>query len=104
MTNAKVIAVVSYITLVGWIIALILNLQKKQALASFHIRQSLMLILASVVAGILGTVLFFIPFIAPILYIVVFVLWVIGLINAIKGEQKQIPLVGSFAQKWFKSL
>jgi uncharacterized membrane protein len=30
----------------------------------------------------------------------VFVLWIIGLVNAINMKKKEIPLVGSFAEKY----
>ena len=108
MVNAKAVAVLSYITLLGWIIALILNMQKKQALASFHIRQSLMIIITAIVVSILGTVLAFIPVIGGIiglvLWIGLLVLWVLGLVSAIKGTQKEVPVVGATGQKWFKAL
>jgi len=34
--NAKLIAILSYITLVGWIIAIVLNSQSKTKLGSYH--------------------------------------------------------------------
>ncbi|MCF7871478.1 hypothetical protein K9L97_00405 [Candidatus Woesearchaeota archaeon] len=95
--DAKVIAIVSYITWIGWIVALILNLNKKTSLGSFHIRQSLLLMIA-------GTVLTWIPIVGWILAVVVFVFWIMGLISAIKGEKKEVPVLGTFAQQWFKGL
>ena len=47
--NAKLVAILSYITLIGWIVALILNQQKKTPLGSFHVRQALMIMLTSIV-------------------------------------------------------
>ena len=41
--QSKVVAIVSYITIIGWIIALILNQSKKTELGSFHVRQALLL-------------------------------------------------------------
>lgn len=32
------------------------------------------------------------------------VLAVMGLINAVKGEQKPIPVIGKFAEDWFKGI
>jgi uncharacterized membrane protein len=40
-------------------------------------------------------------FISPLINIAIFVLWILGLLNAIKGQQKPIPLVGEYYQKWF---
>jgi len=95
--QSKLVAILSYITLIGWIIALILNMQKKTELGSFHIRQALLLMIA-------GIILTWIPIIGWILAIVVFIFWIMGLVYAIQGQMKEVPLIGSYAQKWFKGL
>ena len=95
--QSKLVAILSYITLIGWIIALILNMNKKTELGSFHIRQALLLV-------ILNIVLWWIPVIGWILQVVVLVLWVMGLVYAVQGQMKEIPLIGKYAQQWFKGL
>jgi uncharacterized membrane protein len=63
------------------------------------------LILTGVAVGICGFVLIFIPIIGWLchwaLLIAIFVLWVMGLIAAINGEMKPVPIVGPLYQKWF---
>jgi uncharacterized membrane protein len=95
--KGKTIAIVSYITIIGWVIALVLNQDKKDKFASFHIRQSLLLIIAAAVLG-------WIPVLGWILAIVIFVFWIIGLISAVQGTKKEVPVLGPLAQKWFASL
>jgi len=95
--QSKLVAILSYITLIGWIIALILNMQKKTELGSFHIRQALIIMLANIV-------LWWIPVIGWLLQIVVLIFWIMGLVYAIQGQKKEIPLIGSYAQQWFKGL
>ena len=95
--QAKVVAILSYITLVGWIIALILNMNKKTDLGSFHLRQALLLVIAWII-------FWWIPVIGWLLNIVVLVFAIMGLVYAIQGQKKEIPLVGSLAQQWFKGL
>jgi uncharacterized membrane protein len=95
--QSKLVAIISYITLVGWIIALVLNQSNKTDLGSFHIRQALLIMIASVV-------LWWIPFIGWILNIVVFIFWIMGLVYAIQGQMKEVPLLGAWAQQWFKGL
>ena len=95
--QAKVVAILSYITLVGWIIALILNMNKKTDLGSFHLRQALLLVIAWII-------FWWIPVIGWLLNIVILVFAIMGLVYAIQGQKKEIPLIGSLAQKWFKSL
>ena len=40
-SNAQIIAVVSYITFIGWIVAYLLYQNDKSELAIYHVRQSL---------------------------------------------------------------
>jgi uncharacterized membrane protein len=96
-TDGKTIAIVSYITIIGWVVALIMNQSHKDKLASYHIRQTLLLYIAWVVLS-------WIPYIGVVLSIILFILWIIGLIGAINGEQKEIPILGKLAQDWFKGL
>ena len=39
--DGKTVAIIAYITLIGWIIALVMNNGNKTVLGSYHIRQSL---------------------------------------------------------------
>jgi uncharacterized membrane protein len=94
--EGKTIAIVSYITWVGLIIAIILNNDKKNDFASFHIRQSLIIMI--------GSLLVWIPFIGWIWGIFLIILWIMGLIAAINNEKKEVPLIGGLAQDWFKGL
>ncbi|MEM1257832.1 MAG: YtxH domain-containing protein [Bacteroidota bacterium] len=92
----KNIAIIAHITIIGWIIALVMNSPKKE-LASFYIRQVLGL-------ALLGIILSFIPVIGWIASIGVFVLWLMSLIYSVGGKEKEIPILGSYFQDWFKSL
>ena len=53
----KTVAILAYITLVGFIIAIVLHGQKKTALGTYHLRQALGLILAVVGLWICGMLL-----------------------------------------------
>jgi uncharacterized membrane protein len=95
--DGKTKAIVAHITLIGWIIALVLNSSEKDEFASYYIRQLLGLYL-------LGLVLSFIPILGWILNIVVFVFWILSLVGAVQGEKKETPIVGKYFQEWFKTL
>jgi len=95
-SDGKTIAIVSYITWIGWIIALIMNNDKKNDFARFHIRQSLIIMI--------GSLLTWIRYVGWIWGIFLLVLWIIGLIAAINGEKKQVPVLGALAQDWFKGI
>lgn len=96
----KLIAILSYITLIGWIIALVMNTEKKSKLGSFHIRQSLLIMALAVVAGLVT----WIPPISVIIWVVTVVLWIMGFVSAIQSTMKPVPVLGEYAQDWFKSL
>ncbi|MEL7121481.1 MAG: hypothetical protein AAFO07_18685 [Bacteroidota bacterium] len=95
-TDPKMVGIVAYITLIGWVIALLLNNSSKSEFASFHIRQALGLILMSFVS--------FIPVLGWIIAIGAFILWIVALIGAIQGKQEPVPIVGQYFQEWFKSI
>ena len=99
--DGKTTAIVSYITWIGLIVALVMNNDKKNEFAKFHIRQSLLIMIASLLCVFS---VFSIPFIGWIWGVFIFVLWIIGLIAAINGEKKEVPLLGPLAQDWFKGL
>lgn len=105
--NSKTIAILSYITLIGWIIALIMegNENPKTSLAGFHLRQSLGIMLTGIVGEIVLTMLPFIGWILlPLFGIGIFILWILGLISAINGEEKPVVLLGDFYQKTFSGI
>lgn len=93
----KTVAILSYITLIGWIIALVLHQNNKTSLGAFHLRQTLGLFLTGFILG-------WIPIVGWIIALVLFVFWIIGLINAVNGEEKPLPLLGEFYQNIFKGL
>ena len=84
-------------TLIGWIIALVMNSNNKTEYGSFYIRQMLGLLLLGVLSFIP------IPFVNLIIYVLVVVLWVMSLISALGGTKKPVFLFGEQFQDWFKS-
>ena len=104
MTTDKSTAIIAYITLIGLIVAIVMNNEKKQPFASYHIRQSLGIILTGVALGFVNIIPFLGWIISILGVIVLFVLWILGLISAIQGQEKPVPLAGVYYQEWFKSI
>lgn len=109
----KTVAILSYCTLIGWIIAIVLHNDEKNKseLGAFHVRQGLGLFITGFAMAILGAIFMFIPFIGWLIsilinisYIGVFVLWILGLISAINGEKKLLPVVGQFYQNMLSGI
>lgn len=99
--NEKTAAIISYFWFIGLLIAFIMNNNNRSYFTSFHIRQAIGLSFISFIISLLVTI---IPLIAVILFIGLFVLWTIGLLDAIKGGMKPIPFVGERFQIIFKNL
>ena len=94
--NKKITGIVSYITIIGWIIAFLAG--DKEG-AKFHLNQSLVINLASLVNNlILSRIFAIIPIIGGLLSLVVsvaiFIFWILSLIAAIKEENREIPYIG----------
>jgi len=110
--NGKTVAILSYLTVVGWLVAFVMHHSNKTALGAFHLRQTLMLFLAATAGYVAVAILAFIPFLgwllSGLLWISIalggLVLWILGLITAINGEQKPMPAIGEQAQELFKGL
>lgn len=120
--SAKTIAIVSYLTPVGWLIAYFaLYKDNKSSLAAYHLRQSLAIMILWVALGILGQMFMvfagvlmiqhytfwmmpIVTWATSLLGLGVFVLWLIGFIAAINGEEKPIPIIGPKAQAIFHGL
>ena len=103
VTEGKTIAIISYITFIGTIIAFIMNNDKKNSFAAFHIRQMVGLIALQLVIYALR-VYVGIGMIGWVLSIGLLILWVIGFIGAFQGEEKRVPLLGDMFQEWFKGI
>lgn len=109
--DEKTISIISYITIIGWVIAYSQFSKNKSPLATFHIRQSLFLMLCEVVIFIIQMLFVFVPYVGWIISIGfnlimlgILVLWVIALIGAINGEQKPLPIFGNNAQGLLKGI
>lgn len=96
-------AIISYITILGTIIAYYLNNDNKSHFASFHIRQSLGLWLTFYALGyIVGS--FDSWLVTSSFYLFFAVLFIYGFSNAISRKAQPLPLVGALYQKLFANL
>jgi len=95
--NKKVTGIVSYITIIGWIIAFLAG--DKEG-AKFHLNQSLVLFVVNLVNSlIVSRILGLIPLVGGIVSFVISIAlmlcWILGLVYAIKEEEKELPFIGA---------
>ena len=106
--EGKTFAILSYaLGLVGLPFFLIPLITRNNEFSLYHAKQCLLLWLAGVVVSVIGSILMVVCVGVIILmagWIFLLVLDIMGLANAIKGEQKPLPLIGKYADEWFKGL
>ena len=94
-SNSKTASVLSYITWVGFLIALIMR-DPADRFTAHHMNQALVLNLVSLVAGALNII----PIIGNIAGLVigigVFVLDIMGIARAASGSMEPLPFIGDF--------
>ena len=92
--NARILATVSYLTIVGWLIALCFCSHYKSTLTTFHLRQSLGLIISA-------AILSFVPLIGWLFLCVLAWYWLLSIVHAFKGDFYQVPWIGIYFQEHF---
>ncbi len=113
--NGKTAGIISYFTIVGWLIAYFgFHQNNKTSLGSYQLRQTLlfhlvvMIIhfgLGIVLGGLwLATGIFSLYYLTRLIDLVFFIIWIIGFIGAVQGEKKPIPLLGDWAQSMFSTI
>ncbi len=103
INDDKTIASISYLTWIGLIIAMVMNDSQKSDLASYHIRNMIGLSLLSAGFTVLNWLGLSLLPLSPFI-IILAILWLIGLVGALKGKKQEIPVLGKFFQDWFKSI
>lgn len=97
LSDGKNVGIIAHLTIIGWIVALIMNGSNKTEFGSFYIRQMLGLCLV-------GIALSWIPILGFIVAIVLIVAWIMSLVSALGGTMKPTFLLGEQFQEWFKAL
>lgn len=102
-SKGKTVAIVSYLTLVGALIALFMHQDNKTKFGAFHLRQAIgLIILQFAMAMVIGWFDSFM--ISSAFWVFIVVLWVYGSIGAIQGKYQEIPILGPLFQEWFSGI
>lgn len=91
-SSNKVMAILAYF---GILVLIPLFAAKESKFARFHVNQGLILLICSVVTFVIGKI----PglgFLVWILDIAILVYAIIGIVNAAKGQAKELPYIGKF--------
>lgn len=95
----KIMGVLSYIS---WLVLIPIFCARDSKFARFHVNQGIVLAIAETLFGIVIGILDGIPFIGWLFSLVgglaeliFFILAIIGIINAVNGKAKDLPVIGS---------
>src|SRR5680860_1594678 len=92
----KIIAILSYI---GVLCLIPLFTKKDDKFVFFHAKQGLVLFIVEIITYFILTIPGFGWIIAPIASLIWFALSIVGIINVLGGEMKELPILGKFADK-----
>jgi len=100
----KTLSIISYVTLIGWLVAYFVGKEKADNLLKYHLRQSIGLFIVIFVLNIcVSIIVAVVPSIAGILsslaYLLYLVFIVLGILNANKSLEKPLPIIGKFFEK-----
>lgn len=103
--NNKSLSIISYITILGWLIALFVDKENADDLRKHHLRQALGLFITMfVLAFILGTLIALLK-LPGLLYtafqILYLVLLILGIINTVNAAKKPLPIIGKIFEHKF---
>ena len=93
--------IATFLSIIGFIIVLLAK--RKDKYVMFYAKQSLIVFILSVIAGIISPGIVHIPVtgeaIKAALGIIVFLAWLISWIYALSGEKKELPYIGHYGNK-----
>ena len=106
--EGKAFAILSYaLSFIGLPFFIVPLIMRNNAFSLYHAKQCLMLWLAGIAVSIVCAPLMAICIgivLLPAGMIFLLVLNIMGLVNSVKAEIKPIPLIGKFAEDWFKGI
>lgn len=97
--EGKIFAFLAYLlSIIGFVIVLLAK--KDNKFAMFHAKQSLVLFIVYIIGWI---VLMLIPVLGWMLlfvwWIIMLIFTILGIINALTGKEKELPIIGKYAEK-----
>jgi uncharacterized membrane protein len=104
--NDKVMAAVATIPLVGLI--MYYGMKDLSPLAKFYAKQSIGLLIVSILVSVVSLVLGFIPFLgiitcfSPLLSLALLVAWIILVVKALQGEEYRLPVLADMVDQLVK--
>jgi len=97
--DGKICAILTYL-LVGIVWYFVDEKMRKNNFVKYHVKQALVLLIVSLGGSLVLGMTFILAWLIPFLQIAVFVYIIIGVMNANNGGEKELPLIGKFANSF----
>jgi uncharacterized membrane protein len=107
--EGKAFAILSYVLgFLGLPFFLIPLIMRNNTYSLYHAKQCLMIWLVGMAGGMISSVLVAVFCLGVItgmaLGVFILVVEILGIINAVNGEMKPLPVIGKYADEWFKGI
>jgi uncharacterized membrane protein len=99
--KGKIFSILLYIIPLFILVPII---QRDNKFSLYHAKQGLMLVILGVVGSLLSAVPLLGCIISPVTLIAVVTFAIMGIINAVNGVAKPLPIIGEYGIEWFKGL
>lgn len=103
--NNKTLAIVSYITIIGWLVSFFSSTSPRDPLVKYHLKQSFGLFVIAIIYSVITNIIVsLVPAVGMILSLgslAILVLLILGAINASKEQQTPLPVIGKFFEDKF---
>lgn len=94
INDNRIMAILAYI---GLLVLVPLLAAKNSPFARFHANQGLLLLILELISSFVASIIPWIGWlVGALLSVLCFALFILGLINAVKGNAKELPLIGKF--------
>lgn len=107
--NSNVVAGLMYVITIFCVVGIVADIviwaiKKEDKLINYHFKQLLILWLAGIIIMFVGAIIPIIGWflILPIGTIFLLIIWIVGMINAFHGKETALPIIGKWAEDWFK--
>lgn len=94
--EGKAWAAIAYL---GILFLIPLLAKKDNSFAQYHAKQGLVLFAAYVIVSFFGAIPFIGWVVGAVVYLLLFILFIMGLINALSGKKKPLPVIGQYGEK-----
>ncbi len=97
----KLMALLCYL---GILVLVPLLVKKDSEYVKFHIQQGLVLLVTEIVWSVAWWILALIPVLGWVVglagWLVILYLWIVGIVNALSGVKKELPLIGQWGKQF----